>query len=300
MPDSVGQLKQLTTMEIISSEIQHLPIGVREMDNLEFLKVDSTPLLYMPFVNKVVTGKMLSTETPVNKCMVGLKYLELNKTRISELSFAEGICPNIQHLKIDHCNDLVEVGTLPTSLITLEMRFCDELRKIRGLCGLAKLQRLDISGCQQVRELPSLEKLTSLEESRACECKQLKSIRGLAQLAKLRLLDVKKCCEMKELAGIQSLRSLEKFHYSSCPKLQVSGEVLKHQPQGPRQQVGRKVPMHLLAGAPQVGKDPRGMSSYTIDNYYGLNTDNSYFGITSELFEAIDGIMGISDWLKVM
>ena len=54
------------------------------------------------------------------------------------------------------CNDLVKIGTLPKALIKLELAICTKLNKIEGLCGLAKLQMLNIKWCTELKVLSSI------------------------------------------------------------------------------------------------------------------------------------------------
>lgn len=302
--DHIGELGRLKTLKLGSPFLKELPPSLGDLTTLK----EPTPFVCrsleclhnsvehlkhrkkMEILNSE-TGTEITAESVINNCMVGLENLQLYETRVSELSFVEGICPNIQHLKIDNCNDLVEIGALPASLLTLQLKSCGALRKIGGLFGLAKLQQLDISECEQLEELPSLETLTSLEELRVGECKQLKNIRGLAQLAKLRLVDVKECSEMEELAGIENLRLLKEFHYSGCPKLQACGEILDLPRVGVAQEEG---PRQLPRSAENIHA-----YDYTIDNYFGYNTNDGYFD-TSEWFKANDNILSITNWLNVM
>jgi hypothetical protein len=97
--------------------------------------------------------------------MIQLEEIHLYLTEISKVSFPQGVCPNLQTLKITWCNDLVEVAALPTTLLRLDLRGCGALRKIGGLSGLANLGKLDIRGCcaLEVEELPSLETVISMD-----------------------------------------------------------------------------------------------------------------------------------------
>ena len=102
--------------------------------------------------------------------LLQLQHMELYKTEISEVSFAEGFCPNLQQLVMISCNDLVKIGTLPKALIKLELASCTKLNKIEGLCGLAKLQMLNIKWCTKLKVLSSIDTLTSLEVLDVYEC----------------------------------------------------------------------------------------------------------------------------------
>jgi Leucine-rich repeat (LRR) protein len=151
--------------------------------------------------------------------LLQLQHVELYKTEISEISFAEGFCPSLQHLFIKSCNHLVKVGTLPNSLIKLELTSCSKLTKIEGLCGLAKLQMLNIKWCNELEELSSTETLVSLEVLDVDKCTKPKRIERLAQLTELQRLDIVECCELEELPGVEHLKSLKWLDASGCPKL---------------------------------------------------------------------------------
>jgi internalin A len=120
---------------------------------------------------------------------------------------------------------------MSNTYIQLNLISCPNLEKIDGLCGLAKLQMLNISGWRKVEELAGIETLVSLEELRASVCEKLKRIRGLGQLTKLKLLDVHGCSEIEELEGVEHLRSLEKLDASDCPGLHWDARVLEQLPQ---------------------------------------------------------------------
>jgi internalin A len=96
---------------------------------------------------------------------------------------------------------------------------CFKLKKIEGLCGLAKLQMLNIKWCSELEELSSIETLVCLEVMDVNKCTKLKRIHRLAQLTKLRRLDIVECSELEELPGVEHLTSLKWLDASGCPKL---------------------------------------------------------------------------------
>lgn len=199
--DSVGNLKQLTNLTIDCGTVEYLPAAVRELNNLEILKAVNCPVREVPFgtvgnageridISADQSGGRFAISSIGHECMLPrLKQLDLHGTRIRELSFAEGVCPNLRQLDISDCLDLAEVGALPKTLILLDLNGCDALKKVIGLCGLAKLRELDMRKCELVEDLPGLETLISLVHLRVSGCVQLKSIRGLAQATHLHTLE---------------------------------------------------------------------------------------------------------------
>jgi hypothetical protein len=87
-------------------------------------------------------------------CLGPLRHLDLQGTKIKEVSFPGGFCPALEHLNVSFCCELVEVGALPTALISLDLQKCTALKKISGLPSLASLRLLDIRGCNELEELP--------------------------------------------------------------------------------------------------------------------------------------------------
>jgi Leucine-rich repeat (LRR) protein len=233
LPPSLGhELRKLRYLELRGCQsLKRLPDSVRLLNQLTEFTVKDCCLEELPFKTVEGESKTLSTESKgkikwsnldssIHEYMLWLQQIQLFNTQIlDEVSFAEGVCPTLKHLDIQDCNDLVEVGTLPNALVKLVLIGCSKLRKIKGLCGLAKLQNLDISWCEEVEELPSIETLVSLEELQVSECVKLKSIRGLEQLTKLRKLDISSCSELEDLPSVEHLRSLEELWACSCVKL---------------------------------------------------------------------------------
>eukprot|EP00253_Pinus_taeda_P035438 PITA_35438 len=194
LPPSLGDLSELKKLEFgHCKNLRYLPASVALLTQLTDLRVFDCPLRKLPFGN--VTGGIASSGTVSNldsstdNCMPRLQYLSLSNTEVSELSFAEGVCRNLQRLQV-YC--------------------CDHLR-------------LDISWCKEIELPPSIETLVSLEALRASRCVKLKNLRNLAQLTKLRLLDVCQCCEIEELEGVEHCISLERLNAVGRPKLQWCG-----------------------------------------------------------------------------
>lgn len=167
LPESVGELTHLTTLIIHYASIEYLPAAVMQLNNLEILKVRGCPLLEVPF--------NLRDSSIDRTCMIGLRQMDLQGTRLKELSFSKGVCPNLQRLNVS-CYELVVVGALPTALISLDLQECRALKEITGLSGLAQLQLLDISGCDKIEEMPGVDTLVSLNQLRSDGCNKVEGI----------------------------------------------------------------------------------------------------------------------------
>jgi Leucine-rich repeat (LRR) protein len=191
LPPSVGDLRNLKELVLKDCrELKCLPASVGRLSQLTKLEVVGCPVMELPF--KKVRGQRetvgtLKSDSSIHKYMPGLRNLILQEdTEISEVSFEEGVCPNLQEFFLVECINVVEVVTLPNTLIEVKLSSCYNLRSIEGLCGLAMLRELYIKECNELQELPSVKTLVSLERViHAVDCVKLKSIRDLAQLTKL-------------------------------------------------------------------------------------------------------------------
>jgi leucine-rich repeat protein SHOC2 len=212
LPDHFSSLIQLEELVIQKCGIEYLPQDLPKMNNLRDLTVCECPLLELPFKKieeERETGRELNKLESVHdndKSMFGLTNLRLLGTEISEVFFAESVCPNLRFLQLQCCNKLTKIG---------------------GLCGLSKLQHLDIIVCERIEELPNIEMLISLEVFSARGCVKLKSIPGLGQLRKLRYLNVSRCHEIVELSGAKHLMLLKHLDARDCPKLRWDEGVLE-------------------------------------------------------------------------
>jgi Leucine-rich repeat (LRR) protein len=215
LPTAIGNLSNLKVLSLASSCLEMLPPSFGDLRSLEELDLVYCPLKCFPDSTRMLTQlKKLRIS-----CIKNLERLEikecpsrevggeietatdsrgrgvLSKLDASEASYSNAVFPNLQHLHIDHCHRLVEVGALPTTL-----------------------QTLDIEDCWAMEELPSMETLVSLEKLTTEECYMLKRIHGLGQLTKLKELYLLACYELEELPGVEHSRSLESVCARSCPK----------------------------------------------------------------------------------
>jgi len=221
LPDSIEELNQLEKLSLNGTGVECLPPCIMALKNLVHLKVQYSPLREVPFKS----GR--DSPDGLIECMLSLKGLWLVSTRISEIAFGEGICPNLQCLYIYRCERLVEVGTLPATLSKLDLWDCADLENIEGICGLAKLQTLKIKMCPKVEELSGLGTLKSLDTLELYRCRVTGKL-GLQQLTKLRVLRVSNCDALEKLGGIKHLMWLRMLNVCVCPKLQCGEEDLEH------------------------------------------------------------------------
>jgi hypothetical protein len=135
----------------------------------------------------------------------------------------------VEDLNIFACHELVcwpveELQTL-VRLRTLEISGCDYLEgngsSSEESLVLPHLERLYISGCDSLLEIPKL--YAPLEDLTIISCKKLVALpSNLEDMAKLRDFSLIHCHVLKELpSGMDGLTSLEKLNIQWCPRLEA-------------------------------------------------------------------------------
>lgn len=178
LPDSFEPFTRLRKLSLCSSGIEYLPQDFAMMNNLETLNVNGCPLRELPFKKMEGETRLDLNKLPCtdHKYMVGLTRLDLRHTDISELAFPMGVCPNLQHLVVDGCADLRQIGEL---------------------CGLEKLQYLCLFRSPRVEELPNVKTLKALEDLIVCYCNEMKRIPGLEHVMSLKTLSIYNCPKLR-------------------------------------------------------------------------------------------------------
>lgn len=196
LPDSIGQLIQLTILKMVNCpELKFLPDSLKNLTQLIGLKINKCGIEYLPQDLKMNNLKPLEvTACPLRELpfrrVEGEIETELN--RLDKCMFHGGLCPNLQ-------------GVCP-NLQFLSLNNCKELRQIGRLCGLPKLEVLCCDGRENIEKLSGVDTLISLTVLDVSGCVKLEKIEGLGQLTKL--------------PGVERSRLLSIF-LSNCPKLQL-------------------------------------------------------------------------------
>jgi Leucine-rich repeat (LRR) protein len=208
LPDSLGDLRNLKQLSLLGCDrLKCLPDSVGLLTQLIELRL-GCPIKELPFKRR--------GDSSIDNCMFPqLQRIVLLSSEVSEVSFDEGVCPNLQYLTVRHCNALTKVGTLPNTLIKLELYFCQLLWSIEGLCGPVKLEVLYITDCPNLESIWGLEKLTELRVV-ALLSRRLDRIRELPSVKDLRLLEklMVPRCAVKSIQGLEQLTKLRELDVS--------------------------------------------------------------------------------------
>ncbi|CAN1245262.1 Disease resistance protein L6 [Linum grandiflorum] len=105
------------------------------------------------------------------------------------------------------------------NLETLDVSGCIRLVDIQGLDRLGSLQKLNMSNCWSIEELPDISEMKSLKVLDVSECIKLVRVNGLEKLESLEELYMVDCRLIKELADMSDLKYLAKLNLMGCTEL---------------------------------------------------------------------------------
>ncbi|CAD6264918.1 unnamed protein product [Miscanthus lutarioriparius] len=162
----------------------------------------------LAFVEKLEIGSCPSiVHWPVEelRCLPCLRSLNIwyCKNLEGKGSSSEEILrlPQLEWLSIQHCESLLEIPKLPTSLEEMGIRCCNSLVALPSNLGnLAKLRHFSIEDCGEMKALPDgMVGLTSLERLSIEECPGIEKFpQGLLQrLPALKFLEIKACPDLQ-------------------------------------------------------------------------------------------------------
>ncbi|CAI5996334.1 unnamed protein product [Closterium sp. NIES-65] len=196
LPDAIGDLARLETLEIELDGLECLPESLQLLTGLKTLSIQSKNLPCLP--ENVIAGltqlQSLSLHAcdsigilPESICFLPLSSLCISSCpSLTSLPHHIGALSHLQTLKLlslDNIRDLPEsLGNLPR-LKTLELVLPTLQHLPERLCESnlpACLEKLSLTNCYQLKELPpSLYKLTRLESLHVESCSEIESLKPL-------------------------------------------------------------------------------------------------------------------------
>ncbi|GLU09304.1 hypothetical protein SLE2022_335980 [Rubroshorea leprosula] len=158
--------------------------------------------------------------------LVDLKILRCEK--LKSIPIMIGLS-SLQQLRIQNCLELTRIGdgvfAFPKSLKRLHIWSCPRLETIGdSISTLTCLEELDLSGCEDLRLIPIMSGLSSLQQLRIQNCLELTRIGdgAFAFPASLRQLRVSSCPRLETIGeSISTLTCLEELDLSGCEDLRL-------------------------------------------------------------------------------
>jgi hypothetical protein len=131
--------------------------------------------------------------------------------------------PQIERLDLSGCRLLTDAGLAHlaglTALQALDLSHCDSLTVLPSLDHLTKLQYLVLSGCDSLTAVPNLDHLTELQYLVLPRCTSLTELPSLDRLTALQSLDLSHCTRLTELPSLVRLTELQSLKLWDCHRL---------------------------------------------------------------------------------
>ena len=128
---------------------------------------------------------------------------------------------SLESLKLSDCWQLRDFSPLArlTSLQSLDLSECWQLSDLSPLADFTSLQTLGLAGCRQLRDLSPLTALTSSLQSLDLSESQLSDLSPLAGLTSLQSLNLSWCGKLGDLSPLDNLTSLRSLNLLRCKQL---------------------------------------------------------------------------------
>nr|XP_023923533.1 TMV resistance protein N-like [Quercus suber] len=224
LPENLGNVKCLKNLDLSGTAIKELPSSIEDLTSLTLLTLRYCKnLVRVP--NTICCLKSL-------QCLD--ENLNLSGTAIKELpSSIEGLT-SLTLLTLRYCKNLVRLPSTICNLKSLEcldLFGCSNFDNLPNNLGNVKgLKKLDLSGTA-IKELPSIEHLTSLTSLVILNCNKLMCLPStICSLKSLESLDLSWCSNLDNLPkNLGNLKGLKKLGLSrtSIKELPSSIEHLK-------------------------------------------------------------------------
>ncbi|KAJ4959204.1 hypothetical protein NE237_026315 [Protea cynaroides] len=209
-PEKLGCLEALTELHVCpcnvslldcSSRLQ-LPNSIGNLRNLKILSAQYCNIQQGEIIDAI--GKLSSLES---LHLVGNPFHSLPAT-ISGLSL-------LQKLYLYSCKNLQSLPKLPSSLISLDVGKCKNLREISGFSDMRNIEKISLDSCDKLTKIESLEGLDSLQQLMIEQCGSLRKLPKLRDLKKLKSLHLS-MVGLYKIKSLEELFSLEKLLIQYC------------------------------------------------------------------------------------
>ncbi|KAH9288602.1 hypothetical protein KI387_032719, partial [Taxus chinensis] len=169
-------------------------------------------------------GQSPTVESP----MSSLRKVEFGRQHsVTKVLISGYHYPNLESLHLTDMDNLTDVDLISvTTLVSLELTACYNLKSISGISHLTNLKVLKIKECSKIEELPGLSHLTNLKVLKIKECSKFEELPGLSHLSCLKKVSIVACTKLKSVSGISHLTNLKVLKIKGCSKFEVHPEKL--------------------------------------------------------------------------
>ncbi|CAN6724731.1 unnamed protein product [Malus baccata var. baccata] len=239
-----SQLTALTSLRLeYLQELTSLPVGILEKNQKLLIRgcpnLTSIPISRSPSLVEYHSSlqELSIVDCPKLRCisihsLTTLRKLAIERCSLESTNLQSGLeelslygCTSLRELRIEECNGFTSILSGLQSCTSLRSFFiskCQSLKRL-GRQYPVSLEHLVISGCPNLRAIPSLDNLTSLRYLEIEKCDAITSLPSeLSSCISLSHFLVKFCDKIKSMADqdVSSLQSLSCLVIYECLKLQ--------------------------------------------------------------------------------
>ncbi|KAF8035788.1 hypothetical protein BT93_C1726 [Corymbia citriodora subsp. variegata] len=138
--------------------------------------------------------------------------------QVSFVGDFDNLLPDLRWLSCHNCPSMLEAKNfLLANLAVLNLSWSEISEKsIKWLKAARKLKVLDLRGCYNLRRIPNLSTLVSLEILKIHECYRFESVDGIEAAKKLKVLDLKIGYDLRRAPDLSKLVALEILRLCDC------------------------------------------------------------------------------------
>ncbi|XP_050365644.1 disease resistance protein RPV1-like [Argentina anserina] len=229
----VRELAKLTTLKLsgcsglgISRDKPEMPPNVRKLD-LSYLELTQPPNLSgCPNIEKFNLHHCEKlARLPHGYFNHLAKLTTLNMAHCPSLKTSPQVPRNLRTLDLSSCSGLTEFLDFPqcSNIEIIDFCECTSLRQLPLLKDLDKLTRLELAGCSNLEGCPELPR--NIQKLDLSSCSQLTEVPDLSGCPNIEIIDLCHCTGLEELPMLKHLDKLTYLELAGCSSLEVCPEL---------------------------------------------------------------------------
>ncbi|CAN1814504.1 Disease resistance protein L6 [Linum perenne] len=220
----IGLLHNLQEIVIKDCELRETPAAIFKLSSLQILNLTShrkKPLIVtedIPTAVKHLSISCLSVPNLLN--LHQLEELHYLCCRETEIPADLWKLPKLKTLTLKFCSSSHHTHSpaLPSSLVRLDISYCQYLQTLPSLANLTSLAELGLENVS-LREIPGLGELKMLSTLQLCDVQNMENLDGIENLVQLTVLVVELCGVVGKFPDVSNLTKLKSLSIICCQRL---------------------------------------------------------------------------------
>ncbi|CAN1814498.1 Disease resistance protein L6 [Linum perenne] len=222
----IGLLHNLQEIVIKDCELRETPAAIFKLSSLQILNLTShrkKPLIVtedIPTAVKHLSISCLSVPNLLN--LHQLEELHYLCCRETEIPADLWKLPKLKTLTLKFCSSshttLLLQLSVPSSLVRLDISYCQYLQTLPSLANLTSLAELGLENVS-LREIPGLGELKMLSTLQLCDVQNMENLDGIENLVQLTVLVVELCGVVGKFPDVSNLTKLKSLSIICCQRL---------------------------------------------------------------------------------